>query len=198
MPDDLQQLIVKTLDSPESDWWKRNLTNSYKWLRTEEIYWIIDSDTNKSVMAIKLSDGTYKCLNCPTGIPVISSIIAANLGKTPVKKLGVEDFARLLMEWHSDPRGYVATPQFFEKKQSTLDSWLMGKETNPQALRDVCVEPVFVSEGVGSWSLVYNVINRHGGVERWTVKGKAGNFEIQTIDIKSLKENGTFYYPDEL
>jgi hypothetical protein len=198
MPDELKQLIIKTLNSPEDSWWKRNLTNSYKWLRTEEIYWIIDSETDKSLMAIKNSDGSYKCLNCPGGIPVISSIIEVNLGKDPIDKLGVENFARLLMEWHSDPRGYVATLQFFEKKQSTLDSWLMGKETNPQALRDICIEPIFKQEEDGRWSLAFNLINRYGGVEQWTVKGKSRNFEIQSIDIKSLKENGTFYYPDEL
>lgn len=198
MPDELKELVAKTLDSDESDWWKRTLTNSYKWLRCEELYWIIDSETDKSVMAVKLADGTYKCLNCPTGIPVISSVIADNLGKTPVRQIGVEEFARLLMEWHSDPRGDVATPQFFEKQEPEIEDWLMGTETDPQALRSICVEPVYTPEGFGSWSLVYNVINRYGGAERWTVKGKTGNFEIESIDIKSLKENGTFYYPYEL
>jgi hypothetical protein len=198
LPNEVKQLAGEILGSEEEDWWVRELTDTYKWLANDKIYWIIESDTDRSVLADLKPDNSCACLNCPDGLPIISNIIATNLGSDAIEKLGTDNFSLLLAEWHSDPRCYIATPRFFEKKQNEINDWLLGTEPDPQVLRDACVEPTLSRDPNGTWTLVYNVINRRGGIEQYTVQGTSGSFEIRSIDVKSLKEDGTFYYPDEL
>lgn len=199
LPDEVKDLAVQVLGSSEDDWWVRDLTDTYKWLGGEKVFWVIESDTDRSMMAVLSADKTSDCLNCSDdSVSAISRIIRTNLGDKAIERLGVEGFARLLAEWRSDPRCYLATPRFFEVKQDEINDWLLGTEHDPQALRDICVEPAINKDLRGNWTIAYNVIDRFGGVDRWSVKGASDDFVIQAIDISTVKEKGSFYYPDEL
>ncbi|MEX2138954.1 MAG: hypothetical protein WD894_06805 [Pirellulales bacterium] len=200
VPDEVIKLAAQHLKSPESEWWVRELTKSFKWLKDEELYWVFDTDSDKSVMALRESGGDYKCLNCQGGLPIIGQVISERLGKVPSDKFSVSDLAQLLMQWHQDPRGYIATPEFFKKKQDqdALDSWLMGTEKDPAVLRSMCVSPTYTNDDAGNWKLTFNALNQRGGVDQWLVNGKIDKFEIKSVKIMMLKPKGTFYYPDEL
>ncbi|MCK4857940.1 MAG: hypothetical protein KAT58_08235 [candidate division Zixibacteria bacterium] len=197
IPPGLKQAASGNVNPPEEEWWIRELTDSYPWLHGEEIYWIIDSESN-SAMVLKGLAGEYECLNRPDKAGRIGEVIAVNLGEVPSESLNVLDMARLLMEWYRDPRGHIANPEFLESERDVLDTWMMGTETDINVLRTSCVPVTFTNNDDGTWLLVFNALNRLGGVEKWTVSGKSGEFEITAIEIEILKENGTFYYPDEL
>jgi hypothetical protein len=197
LTEDLRELVSKILESDESEWWIRDLTGSYSWMRSGEIVWFIEPDTDRSVMTARLKYGVA-CLSCADGLPAISMIIADNLGDKPFDGLGTEKFAKLLAEWRSDPRCYILTPHFFETKQPELDDWLMGTETDANALKEACVEPSLKVENSGSWALRFNLINRFGGVEQWSAAGTSAGFDIDAIEVNMLRGNGSFYYPDEI
>ena len=197
LTEDLRELVSEILESNESEWWIRDLTESYGWLASGEIVWFIESDTDRSLMTARLKDGVA-CLSCPDGSAAVSKILADDLGDRPFDSLGTENFAKLLAEWRSDPRCYLLTPHFFETKQPEIDDWLMGTETDANALKEACVEPNFKLETSGKWLLEFNLINRFGAVERWRAAGTSLGFSIDAIDIQTLKENGSYYYPDEI
>ncbi len=197
IPDGLKRAVADQISPPENEWWIRDLTESYPWLRNAKIYWIIDSKSNSGIV-LKDASGSYECLNCPGSESRIGDVIAANLGEVPSETLSVTKLAQLLMEWYQDPRGYVATPEFLDDQEAVLDSWLMGSEKDHKVLRASCVSPAYTTMEDSGWVLIFNAINRHGGVEEWTVRGKSERFEIKSIKIRMLKDNGTFYYPEEL
>lgn len=197
VPDDLAQFASKYLSTPPSSWSVRDLSRSYQWLKSPALHWVIDSDTSDSVLAVRQADGKYYCLNCPSGLATISTLISRDLGPNPFQRLGAAKLAELLMEWYRDPRGYVLTPSFFERKKARLDGWLQGSAKDAQTLRQYCVEPRHEEPAGERWSLRFNVVNRLGGVELWTATGANAPYSIESIDIRSLAPSGTFSYPDE-
>jgi hypothetical protein len=49
--------------------------------------------------------------------------------------------------------------------------------------------------GNGDWAVVFNYFNDRGGVEHWTVRGKADG--LVEVKMKLLFSDGTFNWPFE-
>ena len=74
---------------------------------------------------------------------------------------------------------------------------LQGKEKRKEALLELCRDPQFVFEG-SQWTVVFNVFQMGGSVERWEVTGAfdAENQcnKIRTVDTTLIRPEGTFYH----
>lgn len=72
--------------------------------------------------------------------------------------------------------------------------WLTGKEKRPEALYELCHDPVSTRDGDRA-SMQFNVFVLGGGVEEWTVKGTLDHgLVIRDIEVKLIRELGTFYW----
>ncbi|MCU0840965.1 MAG: hypothetical protein MUC79_04480 [Thiobacillaceae bacterium] len=185
------------INPPTADWWVRDLSHSYPWLKVDRLLWIIDSKTDASALVLR-QGGSCACLNGDRGVEAISRLLSsATVGIKP-GQLSAEQLATTIMEWSSDPRGYVLSPDFWAKKQGQLQNWMRGRITDPENLRQMCIAPWLDRRSDGSWTLKFNAINRFGGVEHWIVKGSSEPFAVTSIDHGVIQENGSYYFPDEL
>ena len=197
VPQALVTAVGPSVDPAVGDWWIRDLTDSYSWLKGGNIIWVIGSEAGSAV-AYGDSSGRYIRLSGPDGLPYISRLIASRIGDDPWQSLGVDGFARLLTELARDPRLRVADSEFLRKQRPFLKTWLLGTETDPEALASLCVRPELRQRPGGVWELRFNVIDYDGGAEQWLVTGNRGPFGITQINVKELSPKGTFSYPEEL
>lgn len=198
LSNNLKKTAEKLLGKYHEDWWVRDLTNSYPWLKGNEIYWIVDGDSGKSVMIINDNNDEWICLNCPEGINPISKIINIYLGGSKwIDFLSTYEFCRLLMELYKNPQGYICSNRFLQEEEEVLDTFLGGSEATLDALRSSCIEPKYELSGEGKWHLQYNILNENGGIDQWDVLGNYIKFEIISINIKPILPNGSYYFPDE-
>ena len=72
--------------------------------------------------------------------------------------------------------------------------WLTGTETRPEALYELCHDPVATKSGKHA-SIRFNVFVLGGGVEEWTVNGTLDHgLVIHDINVKLIRPLGTFYW----
>jgi hypothetical protein len=72
-----------------------------------------------------------------------------------------------------------------------------GTETNRAVFLNYCTDPIIKTQGQDV-EIQFNFFNPWGGVELWSLGGKFSGFlDITNTTVKTLKENGTFYYPLE-
>lgn len=196
LPENVRLVALSQL-SPNTDrWWVRNASKRYSKFDMAAIYWIVDEGDRSITIAV---DGHEQAmaLTGREGLAVVSNLLDKAYGARPWESLGVSKFAETIMALYSDPRSHVTTPAFFEKQRPVLQSWLTGREKEPGALQQVCVEPAFNFDNI-NWALEFNAINRRGGIERWAVKGRSPDFKITGVAISTVKEDGTFYFPEEM
>lgn len=196
VPQSLRQAVGTAVDPKVDEWWIRDLSKSYSWLRGGETYWVIGGEFGSAVI-FQTPDEEYHCLSCPEGWPIISDQLRAAFGSKPWLELGTEVLAQLIAELTRDPRVRLASPEFLERQQPVLDTWLMGDESDPAALADLCTPPDFAEQG-DRWELRFNVLDHEGAAERWTVSGLSAPFQIDNVEVNELRPKGTFSYPDEL
>jgi hypothetical protein len=196
IPEELRSIALQFLNANDKAWWVRDVTRSYGKLDLERLYWIIDSE-DKSVTVVQDHNGKFFPLNGDDGLALSGKLLAKTHGEEPWLTMGAEKLGKTIISWYRDPRAHILTETFFSRQQPVLKSWLTGREKDPQALRDLCREPIFTLGG-GKWSLDFNAINRHGGVERWIMNGQAAGFTIKTVSATKIKDDGTFNFPDEL
>jgi hypothetical protein len=194
---ELKKAALVNVRPPEDEWWIRDLTDSYPWLDCESMYWIIDTH-DESAIILGHGEGKYECLNLPAQARRIGEIIAASLGSVPSEEMDAEGLAKLLTEWYRDPRGRLATPEFLEQEKQLLESWVVGTDETLGSLKGVCGPIQYDVFDEGNWLLLFNFINRKGGVEQWRVAGESDPFEINDIRIEMIKPEGSFFYPEEL
>lgn len=201
VPEGLKRVVAPDITSPEDAWWIRDLAKSYPWVRQGRVCWVIDPQTDGSAIVLFRGGDEFQRLSGTDGVELIGRVIAADLGQAPSEKMTAEQLARLLVQWHREPRDYLLTPGFIEKltRQKVLNTWLRGRETRPEALQALCALPLHTrNDADGSWTLKFHVINHRGGVERWVASGQWEPFTLASIETEALSENGTFSYPDEL
>jgi len=196
LPDSMRSAAISRLNTDTDHWWLRDVTNSYGKLDVELLYWIIDNKDNSIMVALDRTRNAI-VLTGPGGLGLASDLLGKAYGGEPWKTLGVSQFAKTIMAWYSDPRSHVTTPAFFDKRKPFLQGWLAGREKSADVLQQVCREPIF-SLNAGRWTLDFNAINRRGGIERWLVRGESGSFKISDVNVSIVKEDGTFYFPEEL
>ena len=194
---DLKKAALEKVDPPEDEWWVRDITDSYPWLGEAKLFWIIDSK-GQSAMIIGHPDESYECLNQPSKTSRIGEIIRAKLGEVPSEKMSVKNMARLITQWHREPRGHIADQSFLDKNRPVLDSWLTSNAQSVSEIESVCFPVQYKASANGRWSLLFNYLNHEGGVDQWVIKGTQDEFSIETINISEVRPQGTFFYPDEL
>ena len=198
IPVQLEQLAKRYLKSEKNAWWVRDITSSYSWAKGGKFYWVIDTASDQSVVAVQDLDGQFKPLNQGEGASVIGTILVRDIGAEPALIFGTEELAKVIMKWHEDPRSQVATLRFLNKVRPIMEDWLQGTEKNPQVFESICREPNYMKYQSGDWRLAFNLLNRRGGVEEMIVDGKAIGQDLLTVTTKTIKRDGTFSYPDEL
>lgn len=197
LSEDLARAISGYFKSPEREWWIRDLSHSYKWFEVEQLFWIIDGDTNESLLLYKEPGSKWQRLNHEkTGLPVISKILRDKSSRTPSPKNSTEPFAKLMMEWIQEPRGYVCSPSFLKEQSPVIGSFLVKGSAGLEDLKSVCVSPTY-SESDGRWNVQFNVLDVDGSIQRWIVGGKFSGFEIDKVTREPIFPKGTFFYPNE-
>ncbi len=196
VPEALVRAVGRSVDPLVSDWWVRDLTDSYAWLGSGNIIWIIGSESGSAII-FGDTQGRYFRLSGPDSLPNVSRLIASRFGEDPWQRIGVDGFARLLTELAADPRMRVADAEFLRKQRRVLDTWLLGVETDPEALARLCVRPD-LRQAPGAWELRFNVIDYNGGAQQWIASGSRGPFGISQVHVEALRPKGTFSYPEEL
>jgi hypothetical protein len=196
LPENMRAIAMKRLSNDAAHWWIRDVTNSYGKLDAELLYWIIDGNDNSIIVVLDRNKNAF-ALTGREGLGIASDLLGKAYGGEPWQIVGVANFAKTIMAWHSDPRSHVTTPAFFNKQKPVLQSWLSGREKDARALQQVCREPFFTHDS-GRWTLDFNAINRRGGIERWIVHGESGNFRITEVSVSTVRTDGTFYFPEEL
>ena len=198
LTDELRRLISSSFKSPESEWWVRDLSKSYKFFEDEQLVWIIDGETNESLLFYRQLGKEWSRLNDEkTGVPVINKILLNKPNRAPSPKNNTEQFAKLLMEWVQEPRGYVCSPSFLKEKSTEIKSYLVKGSAGIDELKRICITPEYLASG-DNWILKFNVLDVNGSIQQWRVSGKTSVFGIEKIYRESIYPNGTFYYPDEL
>jgi len=197
VPEALIRAVGSRLDSEVEHWWVRDLTDSYHWLRGARIYWVIGSEFGSAVASSDAPD-RFVCLSCPGGLSAVSRQIAENLGSAPWSVLGVDGFARLIVEWTEDPRVRVADLAFLTSQSAVMETWLLGREKSEAVFAGACVDPTLSQTSEGRFELRFNAIDHAGAVKRLIVGLRQNPFEIEKIDVEIIHPEGTFSYPDEL
>ena len=184
MPSSLRHAAEEILGPARGRWWIRDLSQSYSWLKGRELYWLIDGETDSSAILLRVGSDRWRCLNRPTGLSVISETIRESIGDVPSDQLPILRLCELLMEWYDDPRGYVCSPAFLQEESEVLSTF-EGRES-VDSLRSVCTEPQFVAHDDRTWRLSFNALNKQGGVDRWSIRGRHGDFDIEKIRIHPI------------
>ena len=194
---ELKSVISNYFVSPEREWWIRDLSNSYKWLDGQELLWVIDGETDASLLLYKVPRGGWARLNDPkAGLRIISDILRARPERTAFPKRNTEQFAHLMMEWLQEPRGYVCSPSFLTEQSAVLNTFLVKGSAGMEDLRKVCVHPTY-SETGNRWTVQFNVLNAKGSIKKWMVSGSISEFEVDQVNQEVIYSDGTFYYPNE-
>lgn len=200
IPKKMQVEAENLLGKYQKNWWLREISQSYPWLKNVNIYWVIDEDTGESaIISHTITTDKWKALNHPKGIQEISELIRKQLdGILWKNKLSILDFSTLLMEWYKTPQGYICSDTFLQEQEDVIESFLNGVDKNITSLVNSCMTPIYKENKKGEWSILFNALNKDGGIDRWNVLGVIINFDIKKIEITEVKPIGSFYYPDEL
>lgn len=194
---ELKSMISGYFKSPEQEWWIRDLSDSYKWLDGQELLWIIDGATDESILLYRTSrQGWVKLNDLSSGLPIINDILRSKQERTAFPKNSTEQFAKLMMEWIQEPRGYVCSPAFLMEQAAVLSTFLIKGSAGLDVLRKVCVTPLY-SETGNRWTVQFNVLDAKGSIKRWTVGGAISEFGVDKVNKEILYQNGTFFYPNE-
>lgn len=184
---------------PETDaWWLRNLSNSYDWMQSRNLLWMIDGKTDQSAVVVELDGGEWRCLNQEGGHATVGHLLKEGIGDFAPRRMGAHDFALALVELLQDPRVYVCDPQFIAKQERVLHSFIIDKAHGEDELRSICSEPVrLTGADERLWKLHFRVLNRDGGIDRWTAEGRNEPFTIERVEVTPQMPSDSFYYPDE-
>jgi hypothetical protein len=165
----------------------------------------------KTVVVIRDGDGhsvvylagylKWMRLNSPSGIPFINSILSSvwrprNLSKAEEAMSYASDIAYLYEGPYPAEERDILTGSTFTSslKLNDLEVWLSGNEKNPDAFKEICVDPKFSSRGSDSL-LEFNAITNRGAVEKWTVVMQGGeSLIVSSIEVKQIRPPGTFSY----
>ena len=196
VPQALVEAVGDRVDPDVEGWWIRDLTDSYPWIETANIFWVIGEE-HGSAMIAEDAPGRFRVLSDPDGLDLIARLLGDNLGAEPVATLGPEAFCKVIVEWYQDPRGYLAIPSFVTDQAVVLDTWLMGSETSPEALIGTCQDIVIDRPPDGPMTLSFSVFTHDGGVDRWSVVAQETPFRLDAVRIEPVAPEGTFSYPDE-
>ncbi len=195
LPEAFIEAVRPHLAAPAEAWTVANVTSSYPFLDGEQVFWVRDGAHDRSVMVLEDLSGGFGLLTGEAGMELIQAVIQEKLYGDPVRKLGLDGCADLLREWHDDFRGRTLSRDFLAVEEENLNEWLLDPARDRDALRAACVEPdYFISED-GHWLLQFNVLTRHGGVERWAAVGEVEEFTLDVVDIEPIHPPGTFRFP---
>ncbi|MDH5179610.1 MAG: hypothetical protein OEZ39_14675 [Gammaproteobacteria bacterium] len=197
LTDDMLDVIKRYFTSNEVEWWVRDLSASYPFLDGKRLVWVIDGDTNRSLLLLQQSKEKWLKLNEEkSSLPVLGDLLRVMHDEISSKKDNIEHFSKLIMELYEEPRGYVCSPDFLEKQSAVLNSFILKDSLGVDELKKSCMTPDYLT-GKGNWHLVFNVINVRGSIQKWHVSGNLNPFSIEDIKRTIIHPNDTFYYPDE-
>jgi hypothetical protein len=95
-----------------------------------------------------------------------------------------------------NPKTLVASTVNADFRDSS--DWLRRTEKSEAVFKELAREPKFVVEG-GDWTVVFNVFNIDGRVDRLRVAGhhdpEANLMRIRQVDIARVKPPGSFRWP---
>ncbi|HEX2091078.1 MAG TPA: hypothetical protein VHG28_01705 [Longimicrobiaceae bacterium] len=194
LPPELRRTVEDHLDPDTEEWWIRDLASSYPWADAGGIYWIVDVD-GRSALVVEDREGRFRRLDGSPGLPALSEFVARGREAAP-ESFTPRGLAELLAQWHLDPRVQLLDSEFFRVQEPVLDSWIVDGGPGVEVLRSLGAEPRLVRKD-GSWVLTCHVVNPQGGVEKCVVRGTFEPFAVLSFDVQALKEDGTFFYPDE-
>ena len=195
VPDGLQEVAEGVLDPDPSEWWVRDVTDSYPVTGIDRMYWIIDGE-DRSVVLVQRGERIQR-VSGRDGIQLLGPLLAPTAEGNSDPESLPRRLAALLIAWYDDPRGYVLDEAFFRKQAPVLDSWLAHSEQSVDELRRLRREAEWARHE-GGWRLDFRAIDRHGGVADWDARGWTQPFTVTSVERMTVCPEGTFYFPDEL
>ena len=193
--EDLELAFGSVLKTDKENFWIKEITSSFPWSISHRLYWATTRDRRHAV-AVVSSKGTIQFLTSPDGWRVLSSVLVSEKGDLPANLSAVE-IAEAVRKLTVGPPGLVATQELAQRNSPPLFAWMTGKpDGNEATFRSLCVTPMVQRmSGSSNWAVVFNYFNDRGGVEHWTVLGKADG--LVEVKMEPLFSDGTFNWPFE-
>jgi hypothetical protein len=192
---DLEPAFGSVLKTEKGTFWIKEITSLFPWSISHRLYWATTRDRRHSV-AVVSSNGTIQFLTSPDGWRILSGVLISEKGGLPANLSAVE-IAEAVRKLTVGPPGLVATQELAQRNSPPLFAWMTGApDGNEATFRSLCVTPLVQKiSGNGDWAVVFNYFNDRGGVEHWTVRGKADG--LVEVKMKLLFSDGTFNWPFE-
>ena len=190
---EIQSTCERFLDSTPDDWWLRDLTDSYDLPAGVRMAWVIDEESDESLILVSRDDGSWERTNTDGSNTTISALLASSFDDNSPKPL---ELAKHLLEWRQDPRGIVLSQSFLRENIDDLESFTLDDNNKVDELKSLCHDPVVTKES-SMWLIEFKALDRQGAISHWQVRGVEDTFEIAAITINKVHPAETFYYPFE-
>ena len=204
-PDGLPQRVVRdikaTLGGTQSDW--KISDYHYEWLEQGRVLGVL-SNSGKA-MVYFVHNGQYHILSRDDGIHHINRILTSY--HFPREYFGQADktlaFLDVLVTLRDGPLRTIPTQTLlrsYDRLGFGVSHWLQGREKDESEFRQMWYDPR-IQFSNSQWTAVFNVFCPSGAVDEWTVTGahseRTQTNEMLSITIRTLKEEGAYYYPME-
>lgn len=182
---------ARTLDTPEHQLRVSAIQSEFPWIKRGEVLWVRRVDFEALIYWVR-SNQTSTVLNRGNTLDSISSLLRDNVGPLP-GTLTAPALAAALRKLTVEPRGYVMTPQFFERVKPNLSDWTRGDTELALLLQSHSIEPTLRLVDQTGWQLEFRYINPQGGIELWHASGDR-DF-VRTLQKSLPVAEGTFRFP---
>lgn len=194
----MKEEVAKHLQSPPDDWWERDLSRGYPWLKDgEELHWVIDEEDGTSVVVIHFENQDWTRTNDDPQAPlldVVNNLLPRILSEAPNPPEAIlRVLATCIFTLAHDPRGHLLEPVFLTLKADTLDSYAGLGGGQPADF----VKPLLFQESDGSWKLEFVTFDHEGEVIGWFITGSQPPRRILGIDRSTVAPPGTLTFPEE-
>jgi hypothetical protein len=194
---EIKKIIANSLGKDSDQWRMRDISSAATWLKDGKLVWAADQRLGKSVVCFFKDTGQVTILNTPGEINQSAISLISKYGPYMEWKKNALAFARAIKPLVSDPRSYVGSAAFWNKKQPWLDSWLQDGKMTPESFKKYCEDPQLSEKG-DVWCLSFFLYHPSGGIYRINAKGKISPFCVNTITRESVLPADSFYFADEM
>ena len=170
-----------------------NFGGEREWDPGPEVVFLVDRRFHSLVFLV--GEKEWIRLNDRAGLPALNELLKRYPGRD-VFHADKDKVARYVQDVAQLHGGYcrMFLSQYYLNgaRQSKGDPWLRGTEKRPEALYELCHDPICRRHG-RTIQVKYNVFIFGGGVEQWTLRGVwRQGLVIRQIDVRLIRKLGTF------
>jgi hypothetical protein len=197
LSDKVREAVAHDLGKDSDQWRTRNISSAATWLKNGDLIWMTDQRHEKSVVLFVETNGCALILNNPSGVTQSAVSLISKYAPYSEWQERALKFAEAIKPLVSDPRSYVGSTDFWQRKQPYLESWLQDGKMTPELFKKYCEEPCFEKKS-GEWYLGFFLFHPNGGIYRVKANGLISPFCVNAITIESILPATSFYFADEM